>query len=224
MISVVTFLWGEKYRPEHVATLERMVARHYAAPFRFFCVTNQPLELAGVECVPDRNDFADVANPHGPQAPTCYRRMALFRLDAAETFGERIVQLDLDTVLVGDMRPLWDRADDFVIWQDPLYAKQGCGSMWMLRAGSQSEVWRAFKREPWRVRDLAFRAGYRGSDQAAISYLLPHTARWTRADGVYSHRVDCKAGLPAGAKAVFFHGRVKPWDAGLPAWVAQSYH
>jgi len=45
MISVVTFLWGDgKYNVSHVETLASMVRRHYSAPHKFICVTNQRID------------------------------------------------------------------------------------------------------------------------------------------------------------------------------------
>lgn len=230
VISIITFLWGTRYTPDHVNTLARMVARNYSSPHRFIVVTN----IAGayddsIETVYDRADFANISSPHGPHAVSCYRRLRLFEADAGDRFGERIVQLDLDTVIVGDMTDLWGRAFaaglDFVGWRDPLYAKQICGSMFALRAGAHPDVWAGFKRDPGRARALAERAGYRGSDQAWISYCIPDALKWGPLDGAYSYRLDCKAGLPKGARIVFFHGREKPFDPGPQSmeWVRRCY-
>jgi len=30
-----------------------------------------------------------------------------------------------------------------------------------------------------------------------------------------SYKVHCRAGVPAGARVVCFHGRPKPWDPGV---------
>lgn len=232
MISLVCWLWRQpgrqpQYTAEHVNILRRMIARNYRAPQRFICVTNEPGNYdAGVEIVPDRCDFADVPSPHGRGAPSCYRRLRLFAPDAAETFGEQIVSIDLDCVIVRDLTPLWDRPEPFVCWRDPLYGHQLCGSMFMLRAGTHPRVWSDF--DPKTSPAEAAAAGYRGSDQAWISYTMGWwTPRWTPGDGVWSFRVDLAGGsLPLldHARVVFFHGAAKPWNQATQiAWVREHY-
>lgn len=211
MITVTCFLWGHAYRPAHVNALAALVREHYRRPHRFVVVTNDRGPFApGVAVVADDEDFARTPSPAGAGMPSCYRRLRLWRADAAETFGERIVCLDLDVLLVDDVAPLWDREDDVVLYRDPLWPHQVNGSMLMLRAGTRPDVWAAF--DPMTSPALARAAGFRGSDQAWLSYKLPHAARWSGADGVYSYRRDCAQGIPADARVIVFHGRPKPWD------------
>lgn len=229
MITFVTWLWNTpRYRstftPEHVQALLRMVSRHYPAAFRFVCVANDvTVPMPGVEIVADRADFATIASPHGGPNPSCYRRLRMYAPDAAAIFGERVVSLDLDCVITGDLRPLLDRPESFVGWQDPFHPRQICGSMQMLTTGAHAEVWDRF--DPATSPQASLAAGYKGSDQGWISYCLPNAAQWTRAGGVLSYRVDCKAGLPGGSRIVFFHGAVDPWShaAQQHAWVREHY-
>jgi len=218
MISVVVWRWGHKYSAESVNTLFRMVRRWYG-PHRSICVTNDAAGIdADIEIIADREDFSNVPNPSGPQFPSCYRRLRLF--DGSD-FGERVVSLDLDAVVVDDLRPLWDRPETVVAWEDPLYPRQVNGSMLLLNAGAHPEVWAEFN--PRISPAAAKTAGFRGSDQAWISYLMTESARWTRADGVYSFRQARE--LPANARIVFFHGGTKPWDIGAQRieWVRKNY-
>lgn len=227
MISFVCFLWrgNGAYTAAHVNTLAAMVRRHYPAPHRFVCVTNTPAGIGpAITIIPDAEHFRDVPSPHGALWPSCFRRLVLFHPDAAQWFGERFVSLDLDCVITGDLRPLVDRSEDFVGWQDPLYRNQLCGSMMLLRAGSRPEVWAGFdsRRSP----SVALAAGFRGSDQGWISYCLHREPRWTAADGVLSFKFDLKRGpLPPGARVVFFTGQPKPWseEARRQAWVREWY-
>lgn len=233
---MITWLWPapKGYRstfgPAQVNTLRRMVARHYAAPHRFCCVTNVPGAYdADVEVVPDRQDFATLHNPHGRNNPSCYRRLWMFAPEARAVFGERFVSLDLDCVVTGDLASLWNRREDFVAWGDtnPLKGSHYNGSMLLMTAGARPKVWTDF--HPLRSPALAKKAGCFGSDQGWISYCLgPREAKWTKADGVYSYRVHLASatGLPANAKIVFFHGHHDPWDADVRRqhpWVREYY-
>lgn len=216
---------------EAVNRLFAMVDRHYPRPHRKVVVTNW---LAGIdrsiEVVPDREDFAHIPNPNGAHNPSCYRRLRAFAPDAGETFGERLISMDLDLVITGDLRPLVDRPEDFVIWGQSDFPRRQFynGSFWLLKTGSRPQVWTEFspRLSPLRQR----RAGVKGSDQGWLSYVLgPHEARYGEQDGLYSYRVHIRPRgnvLPANARVVAFHGRENPWTYGvrdLP-WIQEHYY
>jgi hypothetical protein len=223
MLTVICWRWKplngyrSTFGPETVRVLRNMVARHYPHPHRFVCVTDTPQDLdADIERLPLWNDFADVPSPHGGKNPSCYRRLRLFHPDAGKVFGDRFVSIDLDTVIVGDLSPLWNRKEDFVAWGDtnPQPGSHYNGSMLLLRAGARRQVWDRF--DPQTSPRKSLQAGCYGSDQGWISYCLgAGETRWTKADGVYSFRNDIKprdaAALPANARLVMFHGSYDPW-------------
>lgn len=217
------------YKPETVHALRAMVARHYAAPHRFLCVTDDTAGLEGIETFPLWPDGANLRNPHGGHNPSCYRRLKAFSADAREWFGERIVSLDLDTVIVRDIQPLFDRAEDFVIWGESDFPRTQWfnGSLWYLRAGTRTQVWTQF--DPKHSPKIAAAAGARGSDQGWISYILgPKEATWGRRDGVYSfrkHILPTGGHLPSDARIVNFHGNVDPWSQSAQRlhWVREHY-
>lgn len=235
MLSVVSWKWRplpgyrSAFAATHVNVLRRMVARHYPTPHRFLCVTDDAAGLdPEVEVVPLWPDFADVPSPWGPRQPSCYRRLRAFAPDIASVFGDRFVSLDLDVVVTGDLAPLWDRPEDFVIWGDTNPRTRYNGSMFLLRAGARPEVWSRF--HPARSPQQAKAAGQFGSDQGWISYVLgPKEARWTAKDGVYSYRneiVPKSGALPSNARIVIFHGAVDPWskDAWRLPWVRAHWN
>lgn len=229
MINVVCFLWGTEYTAAHVNALRRMVARNYSSAHRFVCVTNDTDGLDDeVEVVPDREDFADVPSPHGGKNPTCYRRLRLFEEDAADTFGDRIVALDLDAVVVADLRPLWALDTSFIGWADPMNKGQYNGSMFLLRAGAHPSIWSSF--DPATSPAETMRQGFRGSDQGWISRKLwASWPKWTTANGVLSYKANVAKlpgkCLPPGARIVFFHGQPKPWSPEVRnvPWVQTHY-
>jgi hypothetical protein len=233
-LSFVVSKWPTipKYRstfgPETVNMLRRGIAKHYPKPHRFICVTDQPDGIdADVEIVPAWNDFADLPSPSGGRNPSCYRRLRYFAPDMAEFFGPRFVSLDLDTVIVGDLRPVFDRPEDFVIWGDTNPRTFYNGGLWMQTAGARSQVWTTF--DPIESPKAAYRAGHFGSDQGWISHCLgPNEAKWTAADGVYSYRntVRPMGRLPENARLVSFHGEYDPWDKDVhkhSPWVREHY-
>lgn len=218
--SVIVWKWAQpEYRstfgPETVNTLYRSVQRWYPHPHRFICVTNDANGIdAGVEILPDFGDFAGVYSPHGSHRPSCYRRLRLFHPEAAQWFGQLFVSLDLDTVIVGDLTPVWQRPEPFVIWGNTNKTTHYNGSMQLLTAGARSFVWNDFN--PVTSPAVAKASGNFGSDQGWISYRLgPGEAMWSKSDGVYSYRNYIATSgfrLPRDARIVFWHGRVDPWS------------
>lgn len=215
------------FAPDTVYALQAMIARHYHQPFRFVCITDRPEELPGIETIRLWEDCSRLQSPIGHSYPSCYRRLKLFAPDAGETFGERVVSIDLDTVIVNDITPLFDRPEDFVIWGESDFRSQRyCGSLWMLRTGSRPRVWTEFDEQT--SPRQAWVHGHRGSDQGWLSYMLPNEATWGKKDGVYSYRKDiAKRGdqLPKDARIVCWHGKIDPWSSHgqrIP-WVRQHY-
>lgn len=217
---------------EQVNVLRNMVRRHYQKPHRFVCFTDDPAGIdPDIEVVPLWDTFARLPSPHGGNNPSCYRRLRLYDgAFARQVIGERFVTLDLDTVIVADMVPVWDRPEDFVIWGDTAKGTPYNGSMQLQTAGARQRVWEEFDpaTSPQRGRAL----GYIGSDQAWIGACLgPGEAKWSAADGVYSYRNEISRGggaglLPRNARIVFFHGHVDPWQPTTKArhrWVKEHY-
>lgn len=204
------------FGPDAVHVLKSMVGRHYRLPHRFVCITDDTSGLDGVDTFPLWEDYANIPNPGGAHNPSCYRRLKVFAPEAQAWFGERIVSIDLDTVIVDDITTLLQRSEDFVIWGESDFPKTQWynGSLWMLRTGTRTKVWTKFN--PRHSPRIARKAGARGSDQGWFSYILgPHEATWGRSDGVFSYRKHIApkgGGLPSSAKIVAFHGRVDPWS------------
>lgn len=235
MISVVCFKWKPRhgyrstYPAEVVNTLRSMVQRHYPWPHRFICVTDDARGLdEDIEAVPLWDDYAEVPNPSFKTGPSCYRRLKVFSRDIGEVLGERFVCIDLDTVIVGDLRPLFDRTEDFIAWRNPDPRWPLNGSMFMLTAGARPEVWEGF--DPKTSPATSHAARCYGSDQGWMSYVLgTGEATWGPEDGVYSYDMEIrKLGnhLPENARVVMFHGRHDPWMPvvhKVAPWVSEHY-
>lgn len=233
--TVCTFKWKappgyrSKFEAEHVLILRNMVARHYLKPHEFVCITDDAKGLASIRTLPLWDTYANVPNPNGTHNPSCYRRLKLFAPDAGEWLGERIICMDLDVVVTGDLTPLFDDPAEFKVWGQSDFPKTQFfnGSFWSLKAGSRPQVWTDF--DPQTSPRIQKAAGARGSDQGWMSYCLGKTAeRWGTADGIYSWRVHLapKGGeLPKGARLVVFHGKQDPWSYNVQhkRWIREYY-
>lgn len=234
MIDFVCFKWKPfaRYRStflsEHVNVLGRMISRNYGGEHRLTCITDDPVGLdESIRVLPLWDDHADVPNPSAPgRGPSCYRRLKIFKSDAGQWLGRRIVQIDIDCIIVGDISPIVDRDEDFIIWGDTNKHTYYNGSLIVFTAGCRPQIWDDF--DPVKSPEMTKKRGLYGSDQAWISARLgPGEKKFFRRDGVYSFRNDVKPKnqLPKEARIVIMHGAVDPWSAvaqGIP-WVRHHW-
>lgn len=214
MITVLTWLWSQPgsrttYNARHVNIWAAMVSRHLSMPHRLACVTNTPEGVdPRVRIIAPPGDFEDIRTERWSNGrPNCYRRLTMFRRDAAEVFGERFVCMDLDVVIGEALDPLFDREEDLVIFNGTAPTRPYNGSMIMLRAGSRPNVYESFTEAG------AVEAGqkYAGSDQAWLAHALGEgEATWGEADGVFWYGPSFKRAR-ATPRVLFFPGSLKPW-------------
>jgi hypothetical protein len=206
--------WRAIYTAEHVNVLELMLKTHLRIPHRLVCVTDDPTDVR-CETMPIW-DYPQVEVDKNK--PNCFRRLRLFSDEARDMFGPRVLSIDLDCSILGDITPLITK-HDFRIVQGR--AAPYNGSMWLLRTGSRPQAWHDFDAEAFRdavagTKNVVGRPFY-GSDQAWLSSKLPGEATWSDADGVYQYRdLALRAPeFPNDARIVFFAGTRKPWDYSL---------
>lgn len=224
MITVTMHKWGDRYTAEHVNRLASAFTRHCRLPHRFVCITDDPSGID--EDIETRPIGPEIGYNWHPARPNCYRRLWLFSDEAGEELGERILSIDLDTVITGDLTPLLDRPEEFIIvrGRKPMTPYVGC--MWLLSAGSRRQVWDEL--DPQTFPERAKREGRVGSDQSAIAMILGHgEATWGRDDwGVYGYGVDILRGngghLPRGARMVCFWGPHDPAKSNKD-WVKEHW-
>lgn len=230
MITVICWKWRQrKYRSRftqrEVRVLKNMVERNLHVPHRFVCITDDARGMSDIQTLPLWEE-PKITLPNGK--PNCYRRLRVFAPDAAEWLGERIVSIDLDTVITGDITPLVDIPTDFKIWGDTAKNTHYNGGFWVMDAGARARVWEEFSTE---APEITKSRGMVGSDQAWISYILgPNEEKWSIDDGVYSFRNHMGSGresLPDDARIVFFHGQYDPWDGRVQKknrWIKAHYY
>lgn len=217
-LAVVTYWWQpdesgkfSAYSVGDVRRLQRMVAANLPIDHEFVVVTDQPAAFAEdtvIRAVPlDRTT-------HVPG--TCYVRLFTFAPQAADILGKRVLQLDLDTLIVGDLAPIIDRDEDLVLWRNPRkwaltypdvgYAKALSwfnASVILHSPGTMGVIWQNFH-ATWR---------YARDDQWLISdYVGKDNAYWNQSHGVYRlapiHRphLGVFGELPDNARIVNFPG------------------
>jgi hypothetical protein len=208
-LHVVCWVWGSKYGPEYVDRLRRGVERH----------------LPGARVLVAEPEPAD---RYLTEIEGCLARLRTFdpEWQAANGIeeGSRIVVLDLDLVVTGDLTRVFDREEPFVILQG-VHTGNPClfnGSVWMLRAGYRPDVWTEFTLE----RAAAVPHYLFPEDQAWFAARMPDAGAFGPADGVYAFG---KPGWPKGmnlppnAKIVAFPGRRDPSQFIEVPWVRRNW-
>lgn len=198
MLHVSCWLWGDKYGDDHVDRLAAGVARHLRQPYQWRVFSPQSEDIPLTKIV------------------GCFARLRMFdpRWQAHQRMvpGDRLVTLDLDSVVTGPLDPLFDREEPFLILQGA-NASNPCpfnGSLQMVEAGYRPDVWTDFSLEA--ARTIEYHEF--PDDQGWLWHKLPNAAGWTAGStsGVYAFR---KPGWPKGGDHVL------PKDARLvvfPGW------
>jgi hypothetical protein len=230
VLTVATWKWGQMFGPEYVNRLRSAFSRHCRLPHRIVCVTDDPRGIESfIEIVPMPRTFA--------HTPRCRRRMQMFDRAFASRIGERILHIDLDVVLVGDVTPIIDRPEPLVCWKVG-HAGAYAGGFVLMNPGVLQPLWEQFKADP---DGFPTRVQARGvaSDQAMLNWYLasqPPVPFWTEADGFVTYygrgyeklehlgvgpnRPD----LPTGARIVLLGGADKHvMDEGRFDWCVEHW-
>lgn len=226
MISIVTFKWkspGSSFTSNHVNILYAMIKRNLKTPFKFFCVTDDKegihKDIIAIDLWPE---------PEMPyiktNRPQCYKRLKLFSPEAKEIFGNRVVCIDLDTVIVKDITDIIQTPGEFVGYNKRYVPYQG--AFFIHETGTRSYVWADF--DPIESPKLAKK--YEGSDQAWLSYKLPKGEKvLTKKDGLYCYdadKVNKPRDLPHDCRMVIFRGGLKPHYPKVynkHSWIKEHY-
>lgn len=221
-LTVCAYLWydpnGKRnqtyiYDGTHAVLLRNQLKRHLTVPHRFVCISDR--EIPGVETV--KIDMTT----HVPRSR--YAKLMTFRPDIADILGPRILQLDLDTVIVRNIDAIVERDEDLVLWRNPCFGiarrrTRYNTSILLYRAGTRNEIWNKFdvKTTPAEMAKWTT-----GTDQAWISHMVGEGAPyWSDKHGIYNagtlqdaSPTKKRVALPADARIVMFPGKRDP---GLP--------
>ncbi len=230
MHSIITFVWNgfREYTLEHASLLKKGLDKHMSEPFQFVVIADAVDTIAvttdGIVMMPlpeGAKKLATVQTPENPRFPSSYRRLWLFS-EEAKILGPRIMLTDVDVLVTGDWVPLFEEDCDFIGWQP--FMKWGhelrlAGGQWVLKTGTHTEVYDDFIADPTKCKMDANAHGFRGSDQAWISYKIREKVSvWSDSMGVYSVRDFTRdlgstkvKSIPANARVVHFNGKNKPW-------------
>jgi hypothetical protein len=99
MITVTCINWGTLYGPEYVQRLKSSIERNSTVPFRFVCLSDK--KIPGVETI-----------ELTPGYETWWNKLQV--LDPSKDLGNRIVNLDIDLIIVDNIDWLLTYNGDFM--------------------------------------------------------------------------------------------------------------
>lgn len=233
-ITFLTYWWQEpgypnSYTADDVRLLQRMVSRNVTSPHDFAVITDKPGEFSGDA---DIRAIPIILDKHVPK--TCSVRLMTFHPNGANLIGERVFQMDLDTVVVGSLDDIIARQEDTVLWRNPgrvpwdyprSHASRPLynGSFVLHRCGTRPDVWRDYKINTHWVYD----------DQTWLSMAFGPGAPYFdgERDGIYRlARADTPGSgvngeLPSNARIITFPGSegkpTRPEVMAANPWIAE---
>lgn len=168
-LTVVSWKWKgpvERYPAVMWNVLRNMFERHLHVPHRFVVITDDTRGLdPRIEAVPDWPEN---------RLPRCYRRLKIFDPAMRDVLGPRFLHCDVDCVLVGDVTPLVERPEPFVLWKLDF---KGSGrslfnpSLMLMDAGARADIWEAWRRDPGGLQRAALKLTS-FSDMGVINYCM----------------------------------------------------
>ena len=223
MLTICAWCWGNKYGDHYVRRLFAGLARNIREPVRLILITDKYRDIPGVE-------LARLPDVRLTKIKGCFARLRMFdpkwQLSLGIAPGIRLVCIDLDSIITGNLDPLFARPEPFMILTGA-NAANPCpynGSVFMLRGGYRPDVWEDFSlRAAARVPYYEF-----PDDQGWLAAKIPGTVGWRAgsASGIYAFK---KPGwppgdeLPADARLVVFPGRRDPAQFQHLPWIKQRW-
>ena len=199
---------------EYVNVLFDMVRRNMknTTPFRFFCLTDNPDGL--------HSNISVVSLPDDIKG--WYGKLYMFKKGVFNVSdGERMVFLDLDTLIISSLRWLDDYGGDMAILRDFYHHERGAPGIVFWKNGFGAHIWDEWEEQgrPFRpMGDLDWINELDGGEFVKkidrIQDIFPSK--------VVSYKAHCRPFPPNGASIVCFHGEPRPHNC-HSEWVSMIW-
>ncbi|MFO1183593.1 MAG: FkbM family methyltransferase [Bauldia sp.] len=211
MLNIVCLNAGDYqgHGAKYVNRLHDMVRRNLAEGFpgRFVCFTDDPDAAA-------YNPGISLKPLPVPGLGGWWNKLALFKADLFPA-GDRVLFLDLDTVIAGRLDEIAAYDGPFAILRDFLRPRGWQSSVMAWPAGFGEGIWTAY--------DKAGRPEIPGGDQAWIEAMISHADVWQDLfPGRFVSYKQSRGAVPETASVVVFHGEPRPHQV-LTGWVREVW-
>lgn len=198
MINIFTVKWGNKYNSNNVNQIYKGLRRFLREPFHIYCFTDDPKGL---------NPAINIIELP-PSIPYWWNKLYMFSKDVP--VKGRILYLDLDTVIVGNIDKIAAVDKPFIMLKDVYHPeRRGSGLMyWNSARDDFSHLWEKFYPKAREIHEQYWPHG----DQVWIQqHLGIEPAQWQQLfpGEILSLKVDCVVynKKPPKAKIIFYHGK-----------------
>ncbi len=205
MMFVCTWLWGTKWSMRYVDKLFASVNRNLE-------IGHWNVLISDDEPTSTFTDIHLIVSDPLMDRLGCLPRMRMFSellQNSMEAHpGDRVVVMDVDSVITGPLDDLLNGDEEFRIMQG-FNSTNPCpfnGSLWSFNAGERHDVWDDFSWEA--VQKIPKHAI--PDDQGWLHHKFPDAAAYGPQDGVYAFKKrtwETGKDLPANARYVAFPGR-----------------
>jgi hypothetical protein len=207
---------GSKYGAEYVERLYRGVQQHLSLKHQFVCIGDSVYSEPGITSLVSE-----------PDLPGWWAKMGLFKPWWRR--GAKVIYLDLDTIVVGDLTPLAAVSAPFAICGS--FVREAGNTTWPCRYGScvmvlgadhDGEAWAKFYRD----RHALMKTYSAHGDQKLIEALLPDAQllQPMLPNGFFLNYRNLKPSMATanGASLVIFGGKARPHNCVVP-WMREQW-
>ncbi len=196
MLNVVSYKWGNRYAPLYWDRLAKAVKKNLSLPHEFIMICDNADELEG--------DYTKIRMDMEKDFFGFWTKMTIFRPKPFGITG-RILLLDVDTLITGNLDELGNLHDDFYTYPN-WWADTIAFAVTLMDAGARTQLWEEFIKDPKGIMERF------GNDEEFISKFCPNE-KYFPAPWVRSYKAHCVGrGVPEGCKFVCFHGKPDPHE------------
>ncbi len=213
--NVICVKWGNKFGPEYVNRLYKMVEKNITIPHRFVCFTNEP---EGINEKVEIRPFYKLDDSGLPEK--AWKKLGLFTDKLGDLEG-RALFLDLDVIILNNIDDFFKVEGEFLIIKDWDFENDiiGNSSVFRFEVNKHKDIIDNFYKEGKDIRKR-----YR-NEQAFLSYQMKNKgilSYWDKSWCI-SFKRKCLRKFPLNyfmepiepkdAKILVFHGRPNPQQA-----------
>ena len=221
MKNVICMKWGDKFGPEYVNRLYKMVQKNLTIPHRFVCFTDKAEGLVeGIEVRP----LPELSLEEGlPERG--WRKLTVFKEKLDDLEGQALF-IDLDVVIINNIDGFFEQEGDFLIIKDWDFKDDiiGNSSVFRFEIGKHPYVLSNFVNHGEEIRKR------HRNEQAYLSYAIAEKGelKYWPASWCVSFKRNCLRPFPLNyifmpkkpeeAKILIFHGKPTPTQAFKGYW------
>ena len=199
VLDIVVYWWHDwckKAGPRYVHKLHNDLRNKNTVPFNFYCFTDRPNKIKGIECVGFKPRFRWNLNKF-----ECF--------DPKYGMQGRVLIVDLDTLILKNVDDVLEFTEEFITCSGTLKKNKAGGSI----TGTTFEYGREKIWGPLSEDTKRISAKTQGSERRFYRMYIKNMPFFQQKyQGIYNYRTE---GIPEDARIIRFHGKPRPHEKGF---------